>query len=70
MTEQSPKNAESSNQKQAPNPDDQAIDPRDLVTKPGLGPDQDPREIVNNPAVTPEMLNEPGDIRGDLIERE
>jgi len=70
MTDQQLKNSGSPDQKQTPNPDDQAIDPRDLVTKPGLGPNQDPREIVNNPAVTPEMLNEPGDIRGDVIDRE
>jgi hypothetical protein len=51
-------------------PDQQAIDPRELVTKPGLAADQDPREVVSNPAVTPEMLNEPGDIRSDLIDSE
>lgn len=28
----------------------------------------DPREIVENPAVTPEMLNEPGDQRIDVLE--
>lgn len=30
----------------------------------------DPREIVENPAVTPEMLNEPGDQRIDLLEED
>ena len=69
MTDQQSKSG-SPNQKQTPNADEQAIDPRELVTKPGLEPDQDPREIINNPAVTPEMLNEPGDIRGDLMDRE
>lgn len=43
-------------------------DPRDLVMKGGYN--KNPRELVNNPAVTPEMLNEPGDIRHDLIETE
>ena len=31
---------------------------------------KDPREIINNPAVAPQMLNGPGDLRGDLIEDE
>lgn len=30
----------------------------------------DPREAINNPAVAPQMLNGPGDLRGDLIEDE
>ena len=29
-----------------------------------------PRETINNPAVAPQMLNGPGDLRGDLIEDE
>jgi adenine/guanine phosphoribosyltransferase-like PRPP-binding protein len=34
------------------------------------GTTADPRELVENPAVTPEMLNEPGDIRSDLLEED
>lgn len=64
------KQSQSTNPAPDPDPDQQAIDPRDLVTKPGLAADQDPREIVSNPAVTPEMPNEPGDIRSDLIDSE
>lgn len=30
----------------------------------------DPREIVENPAVAPQMLNEPGDLRDDLLEED
>ncbi|MBD1936859.1 hypothetical protein [Microcoleus sp. FACHB-68] len=30
----------------------------------------DPRETINNPAVAPQMLNNSGDLRGDLIEDE
>lgn len=36
----------------------------------GGGYTKDPREIINNPAVAPQMLNGPGDLRGDLIEDE
>ncbi|MCY7272477.1 MAG: hypothetical protein LH702_01695 [Phormidesmis sp. CAN_BIN44] len=39
------------------------VNPMDLVYSGGyVG---DPRELVKNPAVTPEMLNEPGDLRAD-----
>jgi len=41
-----------------------AVDPRDLVTKGGYT--KDPSEIVNNPAVTPQMLNEGENLRDDL----
>lgn len=44
--------------------EERGVDPRDLVSKGGFT--KDPREIVNNPAVTPQMLNEPGDLRDDL----
>lgn len=40
------------------------IDPQDLVTKGGYT--GDPEEIITNPAVTPEMINEPSDVRDDL----
>ena len=30
----------------------------------------DPRELIENPAVTPEMLNEPGDLRTDEIDED
>jgi hypothetical protein len=43
---------------------EKVVDPRDLVYNGGYS--KDPREIVNNPAVTPQMLNEPGDLRDDL----
>lgn len=44
------------------------VDPRDLVYKGGF--QGDPREIVENPAVSPQMLNEPGDLRIDLMEED
>ena len=44
------------------------VDSRDLVYSGGT--DRDPRELVENPAVTPEMLNEPGDLREDLLEED
>jgi hypothetical protein len=34
------------------------------------GTEADPRELVENPAVTPEMLNEPGDLREDVLEED
>lgn len=58
-----------------PNPHHQAATPEptvdaveNLVTRGGY--EGDPREIVENPAVTPEMLNEPGDQRIDLLEED
>lgn len=45
---------------------DKTVDPRDLVMKPNYTADQNPQEVVNNPAVTPEMANDPGDLRDDL----
>lgn len=48
--------------------DDRSIDPQDLVYSGGfIG---NPREIVENPAVTPEMLNEPGDLRSDALDED
>lgn len=44
------------------------VNPDDLVDRGGT--DADPRELVENPAVTPEMLNEPGDLRDDLLEED
>ncbi|HEY9617132.1 MAG TPA: hypothetical protein V6C64_09835 [Microcoleaceae cyanobacterium] len=44
------------------------VDPQDLVYSGGYT--GDPREIVENPAVTPEMLNEPGDLRSDALEED
>ncbi|WP_432808185.1 hypothetical protein [Pantanalinema sp. GBBB05] len=44
------------------------VDPQDLVYSGGYT--KDPREIVENPAVTPEMLNEPGDLRSDALEED
>lgn len=52
------------NQKQG----EPTVDPRDLVYSGGYA--GDPREIVENPAVTPEMINEPGDNRIDLLEED
>jgi hypothetical protein len=47
---------------------DRSVDPQDLVYSGGLI--GNPREIVENPAVTPEMLNEPGDIRSDALDED
>lgn len=45
------------------------VDPvEDLISAGGYT--KDPREIINNPAVAPQMLNGPGDLRGDLMEDE
>lgn len=44
------------------------VDPMDLVYSGGYT--GDPREIVENPAVTPEMLNEPGDLRADELDED
>lgn len=42
------------------------VDPQDLVYAGGFTGNV--REIVENPAVTPQMLNEPGDLRSDELE--
>jgi hypothetical protein len=39
-----------------------------LVSRGGF--EGDPREIVENPAVTPEMINEPGDKQIDTLEED
>lgn len=52
----------------APPQKQKTVDPRDLVYTGGLN--RDPREVVENPAVTPQMLNEPGDLRDDLLEED
>jgi hypothetical protein len=44
------------------------VDPMDLVYSGGT--DRDPRELIENPAITPEMPNEPGDLRDDLLEED
>jgi hypothetical protein len=49
-----------------PNPE--TVNPQDLVYAGGFVGDA--REIVENPAVTPQMLNEPGDLRGDELEED
>ncbi|HEY9892458.1 MAG TPA: hypothetical protein V6D37_11745 [Candidatus Sericytochromatia bacterium] len=41
-----------------------AVDVEDLVMKGGYT--GDPKEIVSNPAVTPQMIDEPSDLRDDL----
>lgn len=42
-------------------------DPIDLVNQQlEQQPTIDPEEVVNNPAITPEMLNEGDNLRGDL----
>lgn len=61
-TEQLPKPQDDPPKKQ------KIVNPDDLVYSGGT--DVDPRELVENPAVTPEMLNEPGDIRSDLLEED
>lgn len=48
--------------------DDRLMDPQDLVYRGGY--QGNPREIVENPAVTPQMLNEPGDLRADELEED
>ncbi len=40
------------------------VDVEDLVMKGGST--GDPKEIVTNPAVTPQMIDEPSDLRDDL----
>jgi hypothetical protein len=40
------------------------VDVEDLVMKGGYT--GDPKEIVSNPAVTPQMIDEPSDLRDDL----
>lgn len=49
-------------------PEQDTVDPMDLVYSGGY--EGDPREIVENPAVTPEMLNEPGDLRADEMDED
>jgi hypothetical protein len=49
-------------------PKPKTVDPMDLVYSGGYS--GDPREIVENPAVTPQMLNEPGDLRADEMEED
>lgn len=44
------------------------VNPDDLVYRGGT--QADPRELVENPAVTPEMPNEPGDLRIDALEED
>ena len=50
------------------NEGDAIMDPQEVVYKGGyVG---NPKDIVENPAATPEMLNEPGDLRDDLMEED
>lgn len=45
--------------------DDGMFDPLELVSKGGyVG---NPREIIENPAVAPQMLDQPEDLRDDLL---
>lgn len=44
------------------------VNPMDLVSTSRY--EGDPRELIENPAVTPEMLNEPGDLRTDEIDED
>ncbi|KAM3093862.1 hypothetical protein ACKFKG_16725 [Phormidesmis sp. 146-35] len=46
----------------------ETVNPQDLVYAGGFVGDA--REIVENPAVTPQMLNEPGDLRSDALEED
>jgi hypothetical protein len=55
-------------QERSTKPEQKTVDPMDLVYSGGYN--GDPREIVENPAVTPEMLNEPGDLRADELEED
>ncbi len=41
------------------------VNPMDLIYAGGY--QGNPRELVENPGVTPEMINEPGDLRSDEI---
>lgn len=56
------------NSKQEPTEQDSdlkdIVDVEDLVMKGGYT--GDPKEIVTNPAVTPQMIDEPSDLRDDL----
>ncbi|NDJ17545.1 hypothetical protein [Myxacorys almedinensis] len=56
------------NKKHDAKPEQETVDPMDLVTRGGY--EGDPREIVENPAVTPEMLNEPGYLRADKLDED
>ncbi|MGE5657661.1 MAG: hypothetical protein ACM37W_13730 [Actinomycetota bacterium] len=70
MTGGSPKPYGTKDNQQAdldPN-DEDLVDPRDLVYTSRLA--GDPGEILSNPAVTPQMPNNPGDLRSDLREEE
>ncbi len=49
-------------------PKPETVNPQDLVYAGGFVGDA--REIVENPAVTPQMLNEPGDLRSDALEED
>lgn len=44
------------------------VDPMDLVSTSRY--EGDSRELIENPAITPEMLNEPGDLRTDEIDKD
>ena len=57
--------SDDTNQPQQTDITEKAIDPLDLVTKPGLSQDE-AAELLNNPAVTPPMPNEGENLRDDL----
>lgn len=60
-------NPEPENTEERPsNPAPKAVDPRDLVTKPGYIANSNPEEILDNPAVAPEMVDENKSDRDDL----
>ena len=62
------KGTEANSRDRKTNTSDRTVDPRDIVRTGGYP--QDIRAAVESPMVTPEMLNEPGDLRGDTLEED
>lgn len=66
--EEQEKATEANSHDRAANSSDRTVDPRDLVRTGGYP--QDVRDAVESPMVTPELPNEPGDLRGDTLEED
>lgn len=62
------KGTEANSHDRAANSGDRLVDPRDLVRTGGYP--QDIRAAVESPMITPEMPNEPGDLRGDTLDED
>lgn len=64
-------NQSSQPEQQAPDPADRLADPLDLVEQQlEQQPTIDPEELTSNPAISPQMLNEGDNLRGDLTKDE